>query len=176
MIGAGPGLPRARPAHVGPVRRCARLSPPVTTPRSAQTALTGATTDDAWACPALAAAGRRAGSSTFLPIARRAALSGVTTATRTPWSVSLRTWRARLSTTPKPRDSGAITTTRSHPAARSALVPERIPPSTYRRPLIVTGGQIPGTAQLAPTASTRLTPLDASNTVNSPLTASTAVT
>ncbi len=40
---------------------------------------------------------------------------------------------------------------------------------------MVTGGQTPGTAQLAPTASTRLTPLPAWNAVNSPVTASIAV-
>ncbi len=37
---------------------------------------------------------------------------------------------------------------------------------------MVTGGQMPGTAQLAPTASIRLTPLSASNTVNVPVAAS----
>src|SRR5712691_1243702 len=40
---------------------------------------------------------------------------------------------------------------------------------------MVTGGQMPGTAQLAPTAAIRLTPLLASNTVNVPVAASTAV-
>jgi len=39
----------------------------------------------------------------------------------------------------------------------------------------VTGGQTPGTAQLAVTASTRLTPECASKTANSPVPASTAV-
>lgn len=41
---------------------------------------------------------------------------------------------------------------------------------------MVTGGHTPGTAQLAPTASTSDTPLSASNTTNSPDAASTAVT
>ena len=40
---------------------------------------------------------------------------------------------------------------------------------------MLTGGQTPGTAQLAPTASTRLTPLASVNVANSPVTASTAV-
>src|SRR6266508_5435066 len=76
---------------------------------------------------------------------------------------------------PKPVMIGATTTTRPHPAARSALVADRMPPSTQRRPLMVTGGQTPGTAQLAPTASTRDTPLSRSNARNSPDPASTAV-
>ena len=74
-----------------------------------------------------------------------------------------------------PRVIGATTTTRSYPAARSALAGERMPPSIKRRPLMVTGGQTPGTAQLAPTASTRSTPLPESNVASSPVSTSTAV-
>ena len=73
-----------------------------------------------------------------------------------------------------PRQIGASTTTRSKPAARSAFAAERIPPSIHRRPLIGTGGQTPGTAQLALTASIRLTPLAESNVAHSPVSASTA--
>src|SRR5918992_3389030 len=51
---------------------------------------------------------------------------------------------------------------------------ERTPPSTYRRPSIVAGGHTPGTAQLAVTASTRLTPDPLPKTRGSPLSASTA--
>ena len=65
--------------------------------------------------------------------------------------------------------------TRAAPAARSALSADRTPPSMYRRPPIVTGGQMPGTAELAATASTRLTPDEASKTASSPETQSTAV-
>jgi hypothetical protein len=54
------------------------------------------------------------------------------------------------------------------------LAAERIPPSIHRRPLIRTGGQTPGTAQLALTASIRLAPLAASRVVHSPVSASTA--
>ena len=71
---------------------------------------------------------------------------------------------------------GVMTRTRSQPAARSALVPDRTPPSMKRRPLMVTGGQTPGTAQLAATASTRSTPESLVNTTGSPVSASTAVT
>jgi hypothetical protein len=73
------------------------------------------------------------------------------------------------------RPSGEITTTRADPSARSALSGDRTPPSMYLRPSIVTGGQMPGTAELAATASTRLTPDTASKTVSSPETQSTAV-
>ena len=45
------------------------------------------------------------------------------------------------------RPSGEITTIRAAPAARSALSADRTPPSMYRRPPIVTGGQMPGTAR-----------------------------
>jgi hypothetical protein len=38
-----------------------------------------------------------------------------------------------------------------------------MPPSIHRRPLSRTGGQTPGTALLALTASIRLTPLELSN-------------
>src|ERR1035441_1030625 len=44
----------------------------------------------------------------------------------------------------------------------------------YRRPSIVAGGHMPGTAQLAVTASTKLTPDPFSNTRGAPLSASTA--
>jgi len=40
---------------------------------------------------------------------------------------------------------------------------------------MVTGGQVPGTAQLAATASTSATPDDASNTTSSPVSMSMAV-
>ena len=75
-----------------------------------------------------------------------------------------------------PTATGAMTTTRSYPVARSALAMVRMPPSMKRRSPIVTGGQTPGTAQLAPTASTRPASPAASNTANSPVRASTAVT
>ena len=51
---------------------------------------------------------------------------------------------------------------------------DRTPPSTYRLPSIVTGGQMPGTAQLAATAATSGTPDRASKIRNSPVAASTA--
>src|SRR6202035_2804632 len=51
---------------------------------------------------------------------------------------------------------------------------ERTPPSMYRRPLMVTGGQMPGTAQLAATASTKATPESFVKTTVSALSASTA--
>ena len=77
---------------------------------------------------------------------------------------------------PVPWATGATTTTRSYLAARSALATERTPPSMKRRFPMVTGGQIPGTAQLAPTASTSPASPAESNTTNSPVRASTAVT
>ena len=70
---------------------------------------------------------------------------------------------------------GVTTRTFSQPAARSALVTERMPPSMSRRPFTVTGGQTPGTAQLAVTASSSRTPEDASKGRNSPSAVSTAV-
>src|SRR3954466_4712894 len=50
-----------------------------------------------------------------------------------------------------------------------------MPPSTQRRPSMVTGGYTPGTAQLAATACTSGTPEPRSNVRNSPVSASTAV-
>ena len=75
-----------------------------------------------------------------------------------------------------PWATGATITTRWYLAARSALATERTPPSMKRRFPMVTGGQTPGTAQLAPTASTRLASPAESNTTNSPVRASAAVT
>jgi hypothetical protein len=77
---------------------------------------------------------------------------------------------------PMPWATGATITTRWYLAARSALATERTPPSMKRRFPMVTGGQTPGTAQLAPTASTRPASPAESNTTNSPVRASTAVT
>jgi hypothetical protein len=77
--------------------------------------------------------------------------------------------------TRRPFQIGASTTTRSDPAARSAFAAERMPPSIHRRPLSRTGGQTPGTALLALTASIRLTPLELSKVPHSPVSASTAV-
>jgi hypothetical protein len=68
-----------------------------------------------------------------------------------------------------------MTVTREYPTARSALSQERIPPSMYRRPPIVTAGQMPGTAQLAATAPTRLTPDSRSKIRSTPVCTSTAV-
>ncbi len=56
------------------------------------------------------------------------------------------------------KPSGETTVIRPQPLARSALSADRTPPSMYRLPPIVTGGQTPGTAELAATASTRPTP------------------
>ena len=78
--------------------------------------------------------------------------------------------------TRRPFQIGASTTTRSDPAARSAFAAERMPPSIHRRPLSRTGGQTPGTALLALTASIRLDPAgELSNVPHSPVSASTAV-
>jgi alkanesulfonate monooxygenase SsuD/methylene tetrahydromethanopterin reductase-like flavin-dependent oxidoreductase (luciferase family) len=70
--------------------------------------------------------------------------------------------------------NGDRITIRAAPSARSALSMERAPPSMKRRPPIVTGGQTPGTAQLAATASIRLALEAASNTAVAPLSQSTA--
>ena len=126
--------------------------------------------------PAAAAAARRDRSSTLRPMARRAARSGRTSTTRAPAAVSAAACRWGLVMWPAPLVTGATMTTRWYPAARSALAIERIPPSMNRRSPMVTGGQTPGTAQLAPTASTRPASPAASNTTNSPVRASTAVT
>jgi len=110
-----------------------------------------------------------------LPIAVADSAFGVISTTALPAAASCWHWRSAGGMTRMPRHSGASTTTRPNPAARSALAAERIPPSIHRRPLIRTGGQTPGTAQLALTASIRLTPLAASNVAHSPVSASTAV-
>ena len=68
-------------------------------------------------------------------------------------------------------------TTRWYPAARSALAIERIPPSMNRRSPMVTGGQHPGhRAAGADRVHQAGLPPAASNTTNSPVRASTAVT
>jgi hypothetical protein len=75
---------------------------------------------------------------------------------------------------PPPAFAGAMISTLSWPAASGALVPDAMPPSTYRRPATVAGGHMPGIAQLAITASTSGTPLSRSKTRSSPVPASTA--
>ncbi len=70
----------------------------------------------------------------------------------------------------------ARTSTLSNPIARSALSVEYVPPSMYGRPPMSTVGQIPGTAQLAATASTRSTAPVRSKVRRSPSRASTATT
>jgi len=109
------------------------------------------------------------------PIAAADAASGATSTTELPPRASAWHWSSAAGITRKPFQMGASTTTRLDPAARSAFAAERMPPSIHRRPLSVTGGQTPGTAQLALTASIRLTPLELSNVADSPVSASTAV-
>src|SRR5437660_4482614 len=165
-----PGAPRRK----GGLSRGAGAPLPTRLQPAAHTAATAPAMRIPCSRPARAAAARRPGSSTFEPIARRAAASGLTASDRTPEPSDAscqptRPARRRAAVT------GASTTTRSQPVARSALASERTPPSTYRRPLIVTGGKTSGTAQLAATASRSATPPPRSNTVASPLAASTAV-
>jgi len=105
-----------------------------------------------------------------------AARSGRTRTTLDPDAASAAACRPGLGMWRMPAGAGAMITTWSYPAARSALASERTPPSMKRRPPMVTGGQIPGTAQLAPTASTSPASPAESNTMNSPVCASTAVT
>src|SRR5690349_12605608 len=95
---------------------------------------------------------------------------GVTSTTPLPAAASCWHWRSAAGMTRKPRHNGASTTTRSKPAARSALAAERIPPSIHRRPLISTGGQTPGTAQLALTATIRSAAVRSSPRAASPAT------
>ena len=127
--------------------------------------------------PAVAAGTRVAGSRALVPIAAADASSGEITVTVAPPSLRpVRTSRSGIDVgSGESMPSGEITTIRAAPAARSALSADRTPPSMYRRPSIVTGGQMPGTAELAATASTRLTPDAASKTVSSPDTQSIAV-
>ena len=112
-----------------------------------------------------------------MPIAATEAASGDSSVTVAPPSFRLAsTSRSGIGDgSGDSRPSGEMTMIRAAPAARSALSAERTPPSMYRRPPMVTGGQMPGTAELAATASTRLTPDEASKTVSSPETQSTAV-
>lgn len=63
--------------------------------------------------------------------------------------------------------SGSITTSVRVPAARSALVPDRSPPSMYHCPWMATGGDVPGKAVLAVTASGCGIPLTRSHTTGS---------
>jgi hypothetical protein len=70
---------------------------------------------------------------------------------------------------------GANTTIRSYPSATSRFVGERTHASMYRRSPMVIGGQIPGRAWVAVSASSNDTPESRSNTVRSPDPASTAV-
>src|SRR6516162_7096577 len=65
--------------------------------------------------------------------------------------------------------------TMSEPIARSAFSMLRTPPSMYRSPFIVIGGQIPGTAVLAANARSNGAPEDASHTLSFPVRAFTVV-
>ena len=76
----------------------------------------------ACARPALAAAARRDTSSTLRPMARMAARSGRTSATRAPAAVRGAASRPGLAMKPMPAATGATMTTRSYPCARSAWV------------------------------------------------------
>lgn len=127
------------------------------------------------AAPGKAAAARLAGSRTLRPKAARAARSGTMTLTRAPRRVKAAPCDRALARGPPPAATGARTTTRPYPAARSALALECTPPSIHRCPPMLTGGHTPGTAQLALTASTRPAPLVSSKAVRRPVTASTAV-
>lgn len=166
----------ARAPAVLPARYKVSGQPAAGPDQACQTARTAGASAAAWARPAAAAAARRDTSSTLRPMARMAARSGRTSATRAPAAVSAAACRRGLAMKPTPAATGATMTTRSYPCARSALATVRMPPSMKRRSPIVTGGQIPGTAQLAPTASTRLASPAESNTANWPVRASTAVT
>ena len=132
-----------------------------------------------WPCalPACAAMARRAGFSGFLPIAAADALSGPITWTRVPacssFSICLVSVRPGI---PWRTPRGDRMITPDERSARSALLELRIPPSMYCRPPMLTGGQIPGTAQLAATASANPTPESRSNILVSPVSASTATT
>jgi hypothetical protein len=64
-------------------------------------------------------------------------------------------WRRGLAMKPMPAATGAMMTTRSYWCARSALAIVGMSRSMQWRSRVVTGGQAPGTAQLAHTASTR---------------------
>src|SRR5579875_19223 len=119
------------------------------------------------------------------PLISRNSALGSTTSSLAPAAVSSSSsacWRLRTdcrtgSLRPSGRDSGTQDRARttSWPDATTALRPVRIPPSMYRRPSMVTGGNTPGTAQLDATARWRGTPASASQTRNSPVSASTAV-
>src|SRR5680860_484802 len=100
----------------------------------------------AWSRPARADAARRAGSSTFLPMARSAAASGLITTDCTP-GPSLASWLSARPALSRVLVRGARTTTWTAPLARSALAGERTPPSMYVWPSTVTGGHTSGTAQ-----------------------------
>jgi hypothetical protein len=74
------------------------------------------------------------------------------------------------------RGSGASTRTSSNPSARPVFAEESIPPSIQRRPPSWTGGEMPGTAPLADTASTSGYPSECLNARSWPDSRSMAVT
>src|SRR5450631_2473430 len=90
---------------------------------------TAADTLTDWARPARAEAARCAKSSTLRPIALRACASGLITTDRM-LDPSEASWLPIRPLRRSANVTGARTTTRSQPAARSAFVIDRTPPST----------------------------------------------
>ena len=106
----------------------------------------------------------------MVPNASSEAWSAPTSSVRA--SPSAATSRSGSPVLPSNGINGRRISTASAGAARSAFVIDTVPPSMYQRSPIATGGQTPGTAQLAVTAASKDTPESGPKTRRSPDSAS----